>query len=258
MISLKSGKPVAIVKDGKYKGELVRIETNEAKIIPDKKSITIQDGTLSIVPDINTREILYIAGPSGSGKSTLASSYIENYRALYPENDVYIFSRVGSDSCIDKLNKFGPDGKGGKEIKITRVPLDDMIKDIDIATDLKNSLVLFDDCDTLQDKKIKDALSKIKNDILETGRHYNIYCVITSHLINSNEKKDTRVILNECHSLCIFPKCGSTYQIIYALKTYFGLNKKQIEKILNLPSRWVMLNKSYPQYVLYDKGCYIT
>jgi len=55
---------------------------------------------------------------------------------------------------------------------------------IDIFKDLRfGDLVFFDDCDTVTEKKIRDALSKIQNDVLETGRHNNIHILITSHLI---------------------------------------------------------------------------
>ena len=129
---------------------------------------------------------------------------------------------------------------------------------IDIHSEFRqNDLVLFDDTDTIQDKKIKEAISRLKNDILETGRHSNIYVVITSHLINGISRTDTRTILNECTSLTIFPKSGSTYQIIYVLKNYIGLNKNQINYILNLPSRWVTIFKNFPQYCIFEKGCFL-
>lgn len=241
-----------MINDGEYDGEILYIDT-ENKKNRNTNDFEIDDGELNILPKMDTREIIYIAGPSGSGKSTLSANYIDKYRTLFPEREVYIFSKVNEDDKLDSIKKH--DSKG--ECKITRVPLTADIHDIDIATELKDSLVLFDDCDTIPDKHISESVSKLKNDILETGRHYNIHCVITSHLISPNDRKNGRVILNECHSLCIFPKCGATQQITYALKTYFGFNNNQIQKIIELPSRWVLVNKSYPQYILYDKGCYI-
>ena len=80
---------------------------------------------------------------------------------------------------------------------------------------------------------------------------------ITNHLIIPNEKKFARTVLNEIQYLTIFPKSGSSQQIRYVLKTYFGFKDKQITKILNLDSRWVRISKSYPMYILYDKGAYI-
>jgi hypothetical protein len=95
------------------------------------------------------------------------------------------------------------------------------------------------------------------SDIMEIGRKLNIWLVITNHLVIPNEKKMARTIMNEMHSMTVFPKSGSAQQIRYALKTYFGLTNKQIDEIIKMPSRWITVYKSYPQYVLYDKGSFI-
>ena len=107
----------------------------------------------------------------------------------------------------------------------------------------------------MREKKLLNEVNELKNDLLETGRHENVYVVITSHIIN--KYRETKIVLNECTSLTIYPKSGSSYQIKYVLSHYFGLDSKQIDKILNLPSRWVTVFKSYPMCVLYSKGCYL-
>ena len=56
----------------------------------------------------------------------------------------------------------------------------------------------------------------------------------------------------------IFPKSGNRKGMVYALSNYCGFDKKTIEKILTLPSRWVLIGKEYPMYVLYEKGCFLT
>jgi len=122
---------------------------------------------------------------------------------------------------------------------------------------MQDSLILFDDTNTVQADKVRKSIGKLINDILEVGRKLNITIVLTNHLVIPNERKESRVIMNEIQSLTVFPKSGSSQQIMYALKTYFGLNKDQIQEILELPSRSVTIYKSYPQYVVYEKGCYI-
>lgn len=244
MLNFKDGKAIAQVKGGMYNKKIVFLDDTEQIKGFDKLIIR---GIMMPVPNLDTREVSYIAGPSGSGKSTYASKIIENFHKLFPDNNIYIFSRLESDPVLDRL-------------KPIRVTLDNsLIEDpIDVHSELQQGdLILFDDCDTLQDKKLKDAVSRLKNDILETGRHLNLYIIITSHLINGNDKKDTRTVLNEAHTITIFPKSGSTYGINYVLKNYIGLNKQQINKIISLPSRWVTIGKSYPQYVLYEKGIYL-
>lgn len=209
--------------------------------------INIEDGSLVPVPNIDSREVVYIAGPAGSGKSTYASLYLENYKKLFPKNDIIIFSRKPSDPVLDRL-------------KPCRFVIDESIvtNPLDITQDLTDGCcVLFDDTNTFQDDKIKRAVAKLMHDILEIGRSLEVYCVITSHLINPNERKDARTIWNEAHTVTIFPKSGNRHGIKYALQNYCGFDRKDIEKILKLPSRWVTIGKQYPLYIMHEHGAYI-
>lgn len=289
MLSFDNGRPIGKIVEGKMKGKLICISNEEQKeeedpsteeygpcckrcdedrciIKPcckycclfenssseegsfeegsDEKKLQIEvNGKVLPVPNIETRDILFIAGPSGSGKSTLASLYIQAYKKLFPNNKIIIFSRKPTDPVLDKL-------------KPLRFVIDaSIISDpVDITEDFRETLVLFDDCNTFQDDKIKKAVSKLMHDILEVGRSFNIYCVITSHLVNPNERKDARVIWNEAHSICIFPRSGNRRGMVYALENYCGLDKKTINQVLALPSRWVIIGKQYPLYVLHEKG----
>jgi len=210
--------------------------------------IEFDDGKLVPVPNIDTRQILYISGPSGSGKSTLASKWLEMYRKLFPEKEILLFSRKPKDPVLDRL-------------RLSRFIIDESIVEnpIDFTKDLRGyGCVVFDDCNTFQNDKVKKAVSKLMHDILEVGRSFGVYCVITSHLLNPNEKKDARTIWNEAQEIAIFPKSGNRHAMEYALKNYCGFDKKTINGILNLPSRWVIIGKSFPQYVLYENGCYLT
>jgi hypothetical protein len=251
MFTFKPGKKgcrcIAKIEGGKYDGQKIFLHDLDQRPKNGFKKIFIPDsGRILAVPNINTREINYVAGPSGSGKSTWASKYINLYLKMFPECDFLILSRLNEDKVLDKLN---PIRINPEELLDAPIDIHEHMQDGDI--------VLFDDTDTIQDGDVKKVISKIKNDILETGRHKNIMCVITSHLINGNDRKDCRTILNECHNLTVFPRAGGAYQITYALKNYWGLPKKQIEEILQLPSRWVTISKLAPQYVLHEKGAYL-
>jgi hypothetical protein len=246
------GKPIAIVHGGEFDAEIISIVTNLEDFDDyDDEFFDIEDeGILVPLQDMDTRQVTYIAGPAGSGKSTYAAGQMVKYRKAFPKNQIYIFSRLDSDPSLDvKLNP-----------KPIRMPIDNKLitHPIDITKQLKEGcLVVFDDIDTVIDNKLQKAIVKLQNDILEIGRHHNVYIICCSHLINGNDKKFSRTMMNEAHTLTIFPKSGSTYQIKYCLKNYFGLNNDQIDDILNLPSRWVTLLKGYPQCCIYEKGAYI-
>jgi len=205
-----------------------------------KKELILHEGEIIPIPNSKARECSYVCGPSGSGKSTYISKYAKEYKKIFPKKKIYVFSRLENDETIDLLHP-------------VRVIIDDdLVNDPINPSELEDSLVIFDDTDTISDKNQYEAIRKLKEDLLETGRHNNIYVVISSHLMTNY--KETRKILNECHNITFFPKAGNTQQINYCLKNYMGLNKKQIEEFLHLPSRWVTVYRHYPQYILYSKG----
>ena len=247
-----NGKAIAIVEGGEYDGEIISINDNNKKKRLDPsdinaKFLVIDEGKMIPLPSMETRQVIYVAGPSGSGKSTYSSMQAQQYRKMNPKNAIYLFSRVDNDVVFD--GKFNP--------PIIRIKIDNSLltHPIDITKQIKSGcLIIFDDIDTIQDEKLKKAVIKLENDILEIGRHQDIYIICCSHLINGNDKKLSRTMLNEAHTLTFFPKSGSTYQINYCLKNYMGLGKKQIDYILGINSRWVTLGKSCPQYMIWENG----
>ncbi len=236
----------AIKKKNKPLDEEMLCAYNKAmNIISNKqnKELIIHDGKLEPIPNLDKIERLYVAGPSDSGKSTYAAMYISNFLCLNPDKKFYIFSRVEKDDVLDELDPI-------------RIVINDELLNNPISPEeLKNSIVLFDDIDTIQSKKIADIVRRLRDDLLETGRHEKAYVVAVSHqLLNY---KHTRQLLNESTSVTFFPCSGSDYHIKRFLKTYCGLDEANIKKILKLPSRWVTLYKTYPMYVLYEKGCFL-
>jgi len=274
MLSFSKGRPLAKISRGKYNGEILYLDSGDetfkcecCKKCNERckkkpcckgcgmyeedlgKYFAIDDGKLIPLPKIDERSVDYIAGPSGSGKTTYASTLATAFKRIYPEKDFFIFSRTDcrNDPAFSKI----------KPIQIT---INESLFEnpIDITKELNQGcLVLFDDCNTIQDDKQKKAIDKLMADIMEVGRKLKIWIIITNHLVIPNEKKIARTIMNEMQSLTVFPKSGSSQQIKYCLKQYYGLSNKQIEGILNLPSRWVTILKNYPMCVLCEKGAFI-
>jgi len=204
------------------------------------------------VPDLNSRFVEYIAGPSGSGKSTMATNLAAEFRAVYPKIPILIFSRTKpeDDDAFADLD-------GAIVIELNEKLIE---QPVDITKDpsfLEGSLLIFDDVSTVHSDAVKKEVNKLLTDAMEVGRKLNCNMIITNHLVIPNEKKLARTIMNELNMLTVFPKCGSSQQIRYSLKTYFGLNNKQIDGILSLKSRWVRICKSYPMFVLHEHGAYI-
>ena len=69
---------------------------------------------------------------------------------------------------------------------------------------------------------------------------------------------ETKTILNESHNIVFFPSTLGGRSLKYLLDSYLGLDKKQIEKVKNLDSRWVCVCKTFPQVILSEKNIMIT
>jgi hypothetical protein len=211
------------------------------------KEFNLLDGQIHLLPNKNSRECIYAAGPSGSGKSTWVSNYVEEWRKMFPNehlNPIVLFSRVTEDEALDRFNPL-------------RIGLnEDLIYNPVDLTELENSLCIFDDIDQLSNtNKLRDIVINLRDQILEEGRHKKIYCCTTSHLITNH--KATRVPLNEASHVVFYPRSGAARAIKYFLQIYVGLDKDQINNIMNLPSRWVCIKKTYPIIVIHQTGCFL-
>ena len=137
-----------------------------------------------------------------------------------------------SDESLDKV--------GLKRIKLNETLHPDSIK----VDELSESFCIFDDIDVISEKKVREAVDDILNQVLEIGRRYKIHCVVTNHLPTNG--KDTRRILNEAHTVTYFPHSAGG-KIKYMLEEYVGLDKKQIAYLKKQNSRWGTIYKNYPQ-----------
>jgi hypothetical protein len=155
---------------------------------------------------------------------------------------VYLFSSLEDDESLD-------------DIKPKRIVIDKKLVDDPLDTEMfKDSMVIFDDIDVIRDKEIKEAVYDILNGILEIGRHFNIDCILTNHLPSNG--KDTRRILNECHSITYFPHAGAGRQQRYFLENYAGLDVKEMKKIKKMNTRWATIFKTYPMCVMTEKDLF--
>lgn len=209
-----------------------------------KEIILKSDSKLRLTFDPNIeRLVFYITGMSGSGKSTLTSDLMENYHKLFPKNEIYLFSNKSEDPALDK-HKF-----------MTRVPMNDLLYEEPIGLELiANSLVVFDDIEAIADKNLSKEIDRLRDLILQQGRSYRICFVYISHL--ANDYKRTRTILNEAHSITVFPQMCSGYSLKYLLDKYLGFGRADQDKLMKLPSRWVCIYKA-PLTVIYESGCYL-
>lgn len=205
------------------------------------KELTLPDNDAShfqIVPTNKERTVQFVCGSSGSGKSYFTAQYVKEYRKMFPDRQVYLFSAMPKDDNFDKLGY------------VKRIKMDDtLITDPLYVGDFEKSLVVFDDCDTLK-KLMRDALYILRDKILELGRHLSIDCVFLSHLCSGLE---LRRVLNESMIITMFP-ANFNRQYKYLLENYLGLEKKQIQRVKKSRSRAVSFVRSFPNVVIEHKN----
>ena len=199
-----------------------------------QKSIKIDAGQFIIRPTKETERI-YIAGRSGCGKSSLASMYAREYREMFPKNKMYIISTHH-------------DEKAYEHFEMSQLTLDDtFVEEPPTLDDLANSLVIFDDCDNLTDKKLQDAVKRVNSNLIANGRKYGTHVLTLAHQLMDYSR--TRHLLIEANRVVFFLG-GSAYHNKRFLKEYAGMDKNQSQKILGLRSRWVCLGLTMPNYFI--------
>ena len=208
--------------------EIIVKDTQKVQMIPNKKK---------------ERFVSYISGQAGSGKSFFTNKLAEEYHSMYPKRQIYLFSLLTEDKSI-------------KCKHIKRIKLDDNFLKTDLTlNDMKNSLLIFDDIDTIKNKCIKGKLDHIIDTLLQCGRHSGTSVISVSHLACNG--KDTKMILAECNNITIFPQTMGNRAIKYLLSDHFGLSNKQIQKIKKLPSRHITIVRTYPMVLLHEKGAFL-
>lgn len=206
----------------------------------------IVDENVTKLPQVDEgdHEILFVTGPPKSGKSYFINEQVKIYKKLNPDNDVILFTRLTSDDTLDE----------GLYTRVVISP--EMLKNPYKLEELANSLLIFDDIETSEYKKVSDYIFSLLNDVIKNGRHEHISVIVSNQETCMGAK--TKTILANMSGLVIFPRSGSVYSMTRVLKVYMGLSPYQINRVLNLPSRWVYLNRQYPQHVIYEHGVYMT
>jgi len=219
-----------------------------SKMVEDGVNHVKLKGDIMFEPVINKkteREVKYFSGASGAGKSYKVAEYLKAYKKAFPKRDIFVFSSLPDCPTLDKV-------KGLKRIKINEpIFMNEPVN----ASDFKDSCMVFDDTDCISNKLIKLKIQKIMDECLQIGRHFNITCLITSHALCAGNA--TKMILNEAHTITIFPSCAGKRVLDYLCVDYLGLNKHQIAKLKKMEGRAVTFVRNYPRCVFGDSECFI-
>lgn len=242
--------PICAVQDSKGK-EVAQLYLHDKKKHKDAKNtfteLTISDDHKIIqIPNLNKeRDVIYVAGMSGSGKSYYIKEYVLQYIKQYPKRPIFLFSYLSEDETLDKVKKIQRVDINNADFMNTKVS----------SSDFKNSLVIFDDIDCIANKKLKEKVMNLLQQLLQIARHDFTTVAFACHEIRNGH--ETKSVLNECHSITMFPATMGTKKLRDFLEDFFGMDKTEIERFRNIDSRAVTIIKSYPKVIFGEHEIYI-
>lgn len=217
-----------------------RVQHRIAKTFREKQlhEFRLTDGTLTMLPSEESERV-FIAGRSGAGKSYISASYMRTYHIMFPGRRIFLLSTHDGEAAYEDIDH-------------TQIALDDgFVENPPGLTELKDSLVVFDDCDNLTQKKISDACKALNNSLISDGRKYNIHVVTLSHMLMDHDR--TRKLLNEAQRVIFFPQGNAHHNRRY-LKEYAGMEANWVKKILKERSRWVCIDFRAPKSYLTENA----
>ena len=217
---------------------------------PNKELFINNDDLL--LPVMNRQEggfpnRVFVAGGTLQGKSYIASKLAEDYHKLFPKNKIILFSWVNNDDNYKNLSKLKVFHKMRIDESILENPF--------TLEELHDSICIFDDIEHFPDKEIRKELERVRDSCVNAGRHENIDVAVARQ--NLLEGILTKTCLNSSFQVIGFPHSSSRYQLSEFLRRHMRLDNTLIQKILNVPSRWVLINRNTPSYVLHQKGCFL-
>lgn len=202
---------------------------------------------LMVLHDGSCPNRMYVCGQSYCGKTFQAAKMAQDWVNIFPKSKVaYISFNEGDDkSCNDKnIENF-------VKLNIT----DEILEDPIGLDELHDKLVIFDDVEGFSDPKIVKALETLSKQCINQGRHKSIGTIICRQKLMDGHKSS--FVLNGVHQVLGFPHSGSRHQLRKYLDKYLNLPKHKIERILNIPSRWVLINVCNPMYCVGERTAFI-
>jgi hypothetical protein len=201
------------------------------------------------------RDKIFIAAPTGSGKTVFACNFLKEFQEMFPERDVIIFAKNPRDKTIARAIT---DGLIPKIIDMEEKDPETEQRTVYSITpeSLANSITLFDDVAFMEDSNLATFLTKLINKVLGIGRHEDTSIVLTGHIVNAGQK--TKFTLSEATYITLFHRGGVGRSIEYFMREYMGIRDPRMrDRILNVPGRWICFHTHYPQFVMYETGCFL-
>ena len=175
-----------------------------------------------------------ITGGSGSGKTFFVSEFLKVNKPRKGAG-IFMFSPFEEDPSIKNKNII--------PIKLENYE-EEYDREFNIEDLPKGSICIFDDVDTYN-KQYRQMYLDVRDTLMERGRHLDISTINIQH--NPLQGVKGKVVLRESMYYVCFPRYNVRDTKVL-LKTYTGMTTDQINEVMNVDSRWVMVKKSVPNY----------
>jgi hypothetical protein len=137
---------------------------------------------------------------------------------------------------------------------LKRLNIQSFIDDYPDLDEFKDTMVIYDDFDTLTGEAEK-VVKKMIDDTATMGRHTNTSMLVLSHYLNNY--KSTRLILMEATHLVVYPQSTSYHGLRYLLKNQVGMDEDDLKRYKKYGSRWICIYKGHPTIMVSQKNAEI-
>lgn len=211
------------------------------------------DDDEKLVPVLSTKGFRrnYIAGSSECGKSYLVVDMLNtnNFPTyLFTSLDEILDSEDEGDAEDDEIDE---DPYLYAKNEVEKIRCEDLPDDPLPMRQLAQHNVVFDDCDSFSDPRIKKYLDQFSDIVLKKGRHKGIKgMIVTNHILLDAKRSQNSFI--QSNGIAAFLGCGLDRQIRDYLKNYAMLKDDQIERVMKFRG-------PHPYFMHYNKtpNCFI-
>jgi len=196
--------------------------------------------TLNLCPYTAKNQVntISIFGNIGSGKSYFTGEYMRQFRKLYPESKILVFSRKSDEPAFtEQYQQVDVEADSFLDNPITT-------KDVRKMHEQKGEqipvLAIFDDVSTF-DKKTLKAVLHTRDDFIKVGRSLGIHVIVTNHIISDGLLSKT---LHNMSSHTVYFLKNQKSKVEQALKDRQKFKPDVIDFLVDLPTRWICITDS--------------
>lgn len=186
----------------------------------------------------NQVNTISIFGNIGSGKSYFTGEYMKQFRKLYPESKILVFSRKTNQPAFTQ--QYQQIDVQDQDFLMNPYSTKDIMAMHEKEGQKIPVLAIFDDVSTF-DKRTLKAVLFTRDDFIKVGRSLGIHVIVTNHIISDGLLSKT---LHNMSSHTVYFLKNQKAKVEQALKDRQKFKPEVIDFIIDLPTRWICITDS--------------